>query len=141
MQEHPALTRDILCRVKHFHELAYIAGAHHEKLDGSGYPDRLRSEDLPLEARILAVADMYGALVEDRPYRKGFSHEQALGIMERDAPSKLDPDCFQALRSIAGPIGQSSPGVALPALAQPKRCPDRPRPEALDRKPSMSAAR
>jgi putative nucleotidyltransferase with HDIG domain len=85
MREHPALTCTILRRVKQFSELAYVAGAHHEKLDGSGYPDKLAAEDLSLEARILAVADMYGALVEDRPYRPGFSPEQAIDIIQREA--------------------------------------------------------
>jgi putative nucleotidyltransferase with HDIG domain len=101
MREHPALTAAILRRVKQFHELAYVAGAHHEKLDGSGYPNQVRAEDLSLEARILAVADIYGALTEDRPYRNGCTPEQALRIMGRDAAGKLDCDCFEALTSIA----------------------------------------
>jgi HD-GYP domain-containing protein (c-di-GMP phosphodiesterase class II) len=104
MKEHPGLTRAILDRVKQFRELAYVAGAHHEKLDGSGYPNNLHAEALPLEARILAVADMYGALIEDRPYRNGFCAEQALGIMQRDAGGKLDGDCFAALSSVARTI-------------------------------------
>ncbi|MGA2217213.1 MAG: HD domain-containing phosphohydrolase [Terracidiphilus sp.] len=97
MREHPALTSAILGRVKQFRELAHIAGAHHEKLDGSGYPNGLRGEALPLEARILTVADMYGAITEDRPYRKGFSPDQAMEILRREAPGKLDPDCVEAL--------------------------------------------
>ena len=70
--EHPALTRRSSAGVTQS-ELAFIAGAITEKLDGSGYPDNLRARDLPLEARILAVADVYGALTEDRPYRRGFA--------------------------------------------------------------------
>jgi HD-GYP domain-containing protein (c-di-GMP phosphodiesterase class II) len=101
MREHPSLTRAILSRVTQFQELAFIAGAHHEKLDGTGYPDNLRARDLPLEARILAVADVYGALTEDRPYRRGFAPEQALVMLSSDQPAKLDPDCFQALLSVA----------------------------------------
>ena len=97
MQEHSLLTRRILERIPQYRELAAIAGAHHEKLDGSGYPDRLQAKDLPIEARILAVADVYGALTEDRPYRAGFSQEQALNIMKLDAPDKLDGDCLDAL--------------------------------------------
>jgi putative nucleotidyltransferase with HDIG domain len=114
MREHPALTSAILRRVGQFHELAYIAGAHHEKLDGSGYPDRLRGEDLPLEARILAVADMYGALVEDRPYRKGFSADEAMAIMRRDAGVKLDGECFAALSSVADSVSQAAPTFVPP---------------------------
>jgi putative nucleotidyltransferase with HDIG domain len=97
MKEHPRLTREILLHMAPFQELATIAGAHHEKLDGTGYPDGLRGDKLCLEARILAVADIYGALTEDRPYRKGMSPEQALTIMAEDVPFKLDVDCYHAL--------------------------------------------
>lgn len=99
VQEHPRLTREILSRVRAFGELAMIAGAHHEKLDGTGYPDRLTADQLPLEARILAVADVYGALTEDRPYRAGLSLDEVVGIMCKDIPHKLDADCFEALMS------------------------------------------
>jgi len=97
VQEHPMLTRKILYRVRAFDGLAAIAGAHHEKLDGSGYPDRLTGKDIPLEARILAVADIHGALTENRPYRVGLSHEEATRIMEKDVPTKLDSSCYEAL--------------------------------------------
>jgi HD-GYP domain-containing protein (c-di-GMP phosphodiesterase class II) len=114
MREHPMLTRAILGRVKQFRELSYIAGTHHEKLDGSGYPDGLSGEELSLEARILAVSDVYGALVEDRPYRRGFEPEQALAMLARDVPAKLDADCLQAL----GLIAPSLPRAA----AEPQTC-------------------
>jgi putative nucleotidyltransferase with HDIG domain len=101
VQEHPKLTREILSRIGQFDEMAHIAGAHHEKLDGSGYPDHLPGNSLPLEARIIAVADVYGALTEDRPYRAGLPLQQVVEIMSKDIPHKLDPDCFDALmRSI-----------------------------------------
>lgn len=97
VEEHPGLTRSILSRIHSFGELATIAGAHHEKLDGSGYPDRLNAKDLPIEARMIAVADVYGALTEDRPYRRGLGVEQALEIMAREVPARLDADCYEAL--------------------------------------------
>jgi putative nucleotidyltransferase with HDIG domain len=101
MREHPALTSDILRRVKQFKELAQVAGAHHEKLDGSGYPDGLSGSQLSLEARVIAVADVFGALIEDRPYRAGFSPREALKIIKRDIPGKLDQECFEALCMVA----------------------------------------
>jgi len=101
VQEHPRLTREILSRIDTFRELAAIAGAHHERLDGTGYPDRLGAQQLPLEARVIAVADVYGAITEDRPYRPGMSHEQAMEIMFREIPYKLDPNCCEALMAIA----------------------------------------
>lgn len=97
VQEHPHLTQKILSRITTFQELAQIAGAHHEKLDGSGYPHRRTARQLPVEARIIAVADVYGALTEDRPYRSGLTHDDALALLFRDAPHKLDPDCCEAL--------------------------------------------
>lgn len=97
VQEHPHLTQEILSRITSFRELAQIAGAHHEKLDGSGYPRRLTASQLPLEARIIAVADVYGALTEDRPYRSGLTHDDALALLFGDAPHKLDQDCCEAL--------------------------------------------
>jgi putative nucleotidyltransferase with HDIG domain len=118
MREHPALTGSILRRVKQFRELASIAGAHHEKLDGSGYPDGLSAEDLSLETRILTVSDIYGALIEDRPYRPGYSHEQAIEIMMREGPGKLDADCFAALPRAAEALRQKA---SVPA--QPTRMP------------------
>lgn len=97
VREHPRLTREILSRIGPFGELAIVAGAHHERLDGTGYPDRLSAEDLSLESRIIAVADVYGALTEDRPYRPGLPHEQAVAIMAGEIPRRLDPDCCAAL--------------------------------------------
>ncbi len=100
VQEHPRLTREILSRVGSFAELAFVAGAHHERLDGSGYPQRLTARVLSIEARIIAVADVYGALTEDRPYRQGMPHEEAAILMRREVPDHLDPDCCEALFAI-----------------------------------------
>lgn len=130
MREHPGLTASILRRVTQFRELASIAGAHHEKLDGSGYPHGLCAKDLPLEARILTVADIYTALIEDRPYRAGFSYEQAIDIMTREGSGKLDADCFAALPKAAEALSQKvsfSAQVPLvsPILAYASRVPDR----------------
>jgi putative nucleotidyltransferase with HDIG domain len=97
IKEHPALTQSILERVSAFRDLAVIAGQHHEKLDGTGYPHRLLAENLTLESRIIAVADIYGALSENRPYREGLPLDTIVSIMSKDIPYKLDPECFEAL--------------------------------------------
>jgi len=94
--EHPRLTREILARIKPFQEMAVIAGAHHERLDGSGYPEHLCEDDLPLEARVIAVADFYRALTEDRPYRNGMAHDAAIVILRAQAAA-LDERCINAL--------------------------------------------
>ena len=102
VREHPGQTREILGRISAFRELATIAGEHHEKLDGSGYPDRRLGRELCLESRIIAVADIYGALAEARSYRPGLDLDQIVAIMKKDVPEKLDEDCFESLlRGIA----------------------------------------
>jgi putative two-component system response regulator len=58
---------------------------HHEKLDGSGYPEGLKGNDISVAARIMAIADIYDALISDRPYKKGMSHQQAMSILSREA--------------------------------------------------------
>lgn len=99
VREHPRLSQQILARISSFATIATIAGRHHEKLDGSGYPDGLKADQLTLEDRIVAMADLYGALSEDRPYRSGLKHEEILEILSKDVPQKLDPVCFEALQA------------------------------------------
>ena len=74
-----------------------MAGAHHERLDGSGYPERLTGAALSLEARLLAVADVFSALTEERPYRKTMPLDKAISLMQEQVPRKLDARCFEAL--------------------------------------------
>ncbi len=98
VHQHPGMTRSILERVGPFREMAIIAGEHHEKLDGSGYPNHLLAPELSLESRIIAVADVYGALSEERPYRAGLGLDEIVSIMTKMVPDKLDADCFEALK-------------------------------------------
>lgn len=73
-----------------------IAGAHHERWDGTGYPHGLSGESIPLEARIMALADMYDALVTERPYKNGWSHEDAIKEIVGKKGSHLDPAVVEA---------------------------------------------
>jgi HD-GYP domain-containing protein (c-di-GMP phosphodiesterase class II) len=70
---------------------------HHERLDGSGYPYGLKAEAIPIEARIVAVADTYDALTSDRPYRKAASHIEAKRVLHEEAGIRLDPNAVAAL--------------------------------------------
>jgi HD-GYP domain-containing protein (c-di-GMP phosphodiesterase class II) len=97
VREHPLLTHQILGRVELFSELATVAGQHHEKLDGSGYPHGLTGADLSRESRLVAVADVYSALAEDRPYRPGLALGEIRTLMDKDAGTKLDGACYDAL--------------------------------------------
>jgi HD-GYP domain-containing protein (c-di-GMP phosphodiesterase class II) len=97
MRRHPELTARILERVTAFRDLADVASAHHERLDGRGYHRGLGAEQLSTAARILAVADVCEALSADRPYRAAMDREQMLAIMRKDAGEGLCQACFEAL--------------------------------------------
>jgi putative nucleotidyltransferase with HDIG domain len=97
MKQHTVHSETILNRIAAFRQLAPIASAHHEKLDGSGYPKGLKGREITLESRILAVADIFDALTADRPYRKAMPVNEALSIIEREVGTALDHSCFQAL--------------------------------------------
>ncbi len=96
---HPKISGSILERVSAFRELATLAAEHHERLDGSGYPYGLKAEHLSIESRLIAMADCYSAMAENRPYRPGLEAPEILAEIGRDVPTKLDPVCFAALKS------------------------------------------
>jgi putative nucleotidyltransferase with HDIG domain len=77
-------------------ELTRIVRHHHERLDGAGYPDRLRGEEIPLGARIIAVADTFDAITSARPYRDAAPHQKAIDILRKEAGSQLDPDAVRS---------------------------------------------
>ena len=68
-----------------------IAGGHHEKWDGTGYPRGLAGEDIPLEARVMSLADMYDALLSERPYKKAWTHEEAVTEIISRRDTQFDP--------------------------------------------------
>ena len=77
--------------------LRHIAESHHEAMDGSGYPHGLRDTEIPLEARIVAVADVFDALTSQRPYKPSWSDEEAFAWLRKLSRSKFDADCVDAL--------------------------------------------
>ncbi len=116
VKTHPGLSSQILSRVAAFSEIAVLAGEHHEKLDGSGYPNRLEAKQLSVESRILAVADIYAALSEHRPYRESLPAAKIRSIMDRDIPAKLDPEVYSALCSVMDHLTSAPIPVPEPTL-------------------------
>lgn len=98
MQMHAAYSETILSRINAFADLAAIAGAHHERLDGKGYPHGLKGSQIALETRIITVSDIFDALTADRPYRAAMPVSQAIALMADMVGPAIDADCFAALR-------------------------------------------
>jgi HD-GYP domain-containing protein (c-di-GMP phosphodiesterase class II) len=86
-----------LSDIQHIDLLRNIAGYHHEAVNGTGYPDGKKGEEIPLEARIVAVADVFDALTSKRPYKEAWSNEKAIETLNKLAGEKLDQDCVAAL--------------------------------------------
>jgi len=80
----------------------YIAGTHHEKWDGSGYPTGLVGKGIPLEGRLMAIADVYDALISERPYKKAFTHEEACQIILDGSGTHFDPALVEVFKSVEG---------------------------------------
>jgi HD-GYP domain-containing protein (c-di-GMP phosphodiesterase class II) len=100
VKEHPYLTYIILNRLKGFEKIRDAAGFHHKRLDGSGYPFKLKGEEIPLHARIMAVADVFSALREKRPFRPVLELGEIIKIMEKEAEEgKLDLEIVSPLIS------------------------------------------
>lgn len=85
MNQHPVLGENICAPLKSLRSVLPVIRHHHERMDGSGYPDGLRAPHIPLKARILQIADIYDALTTDRPYRHAISCEEALQVLSREA--------------------------------------------------------
>jgi HD-GYP domain-containing protein (c-di-GMP phosphodiesterase class II) len=98
VRRHPYFTQRVLEKIASFGELSKVAGAHHERLDGSGYHCRLNGAQLSLPARILAVADVYDALSAQRPYRDALPRDRVLSIIGGDVPHALCPLSFEGLQ-------------------------------------------
>ncbi|WP_198137592.1 HD-GYP domain-containing protein [Terriglobus sp. TAA 43] len=100
VREHPKHSYDLLRKVRGFESIARITRDHHERLDGSGYPQGLTAENIDLCARILSVADVYDAVRSPRAYRDQLEPELVLQIMEKLTPHQLDAECVAALKRI-----------------------------------------
>jgi len=96
LQQHPIIGVRILEPIRFLGGVREIIGQHHERFDGTGYPHRIKGEDMQLEARILAVADTFDAMTSDRPYRKALSHETTIREIADHAGTQFDPEVVEA---------------------------------------------
>jgi HD-GYP domain-containing protein (c-di-GMP phosphodiesterase class II) len=100
MQEHSAIGEHILMRVDSYADIAKIVRFHHERIDGEGYPDGLRGDDIPLLSRIIAVADAYNAMTSDRPYRDAMPSRVARHRLAQAVESQFDTAVVAAFEAI-----------------------------------------
>jgi HD-GYP domain-containing protein (c-di-GMP phosphodiesterase class II) len=101
MKTHVDHGLEIMQRSEWLADAADVIGAHHEKFDGSGYPNRLRGEQIPIAARIFAIADVFDALTSRRPYKEPFSFEESMHILEKGRGTHFDPALLDLFASLA----------------------------------------
>lgn len=100
IKKHPQIAADILRPIQFLHPIIPYIQYHHERWDGNGYPTGLQGEEIPVGARIIALADVYQALISDRPYRKAFSRSGALKIIKQASGTQFDPSVVSAFLKI-----------------------------------------
>jgi HD-GYP domain-containing protein (c-di-GMP phosphodiesterase class II) len=104
MKMHPIFSAMMLYPVYPLRHLCPVVRGHHEKWDGKGYPDGLSGESIPVAARIIAIADVFDALISDRPYKKGMKWEKAKKIMVEGRGTHFDPDLLDLFLEQMTPI-------------------------------------
>ena len=106
MKQHPVIGAEkVLMPNPSLRDLIPIVKYHHERIDGKGYPEGLKNGDIPLAAKIVAIADTYHALISDRPYRRGMNIEKAISILEEGAGTQWDGDLVRTFIQIAPSLG------------------------------------
>jgi putative nucleotidyltransferase with HDIG domain len=100
-------------------EVRALVGEHHERIDGAGYPYGLAGERLAIGPRILAVCDVYDALVSDRVYREAWTSERALALLREQAGTAFDPTCVESLARVVAPVAATAPAAAATVRSAP----------------------
>ena len=102
IKKHPQIAVDILRPIQFLHDLIPFIYYHHERWDGRGYPAGLKKEEIPLGARIIAIADVYQALISDRPYRKAYPKREVMHIIRKEKGAQFDPKIVDVFVNILG---------------------------------------
>jgi putative nucleotidyltransferase with HDIG domain len=123
MKIHPAVGAEILERVRFPYPVAPMVRSHHECWDGSGYPDGLKGEEIPLGARILAVVDCFEALAPDRQYRRAYPLRQALEMVRLQGGTRFDPQVVDVLTSHYAEFEQLARATPVMRLSAASRVP------------------
>ena len=111
VEQHPVIGERILAAAPALANVARLVRSSHEWMDGTGYPDRLAGEDIPLGARLVAVCDAYDAMVSDRPYRRAMDAEAALAELERSAGFQFEADIVVLVREAIPETQGRVPGL------------------------------
>lgn len=98
IEGHTLTGRNILGQITLLAQVGHLAAAHHERLDGTGYPLRLSGDQISMDVRILSCADIYDALAAERPYKPAFAPDKVRAIMDAMVGVAIDPQCYDALR-------------------------------------------
>jgi HD-GYP domain-containing protein (c-di-GMP phosphodiesterase class II) len=132
MQEHSTIGERILAKVDDYFEIANVVRSHHERVDGEGYPDGLRADEIPLLARIIAVADAYNAMTSDRPYRDAMPSRVARLRLAQAVESQFDTSVVAAFEAILTSANAEYRSGTSPEFNHP--------PGAAEEPPSVAAA-
>ncbi|MEX0776509.1 MAG: HD domain-containing phosphohydrolase [Phycisphaeraceae bacterium] len=119
MQRHAEIGSRIVGRLPSLRRAADLVLCHHERFDGAGYPRGLKGPDIPLPARVFAVADVYDALTNDRPYRAALPHREALAMIRQETGRAFDPVVVSAFVAAVLEAGSSTPVPTLAMEARP----------------------
>lgn len=114
MSIHPVRSSQMIDEIPHLERASKWVRHHHEYLDGSGYPDHLSGDNIPVGARIILVADAYDAMTSDRPYRKSIGYERATNELKKYAGRQFDPEMVAALLDAVGENGEHLTSGGIP---------------------------
>ena len=115
VKQHAVIGADLLGEVAFPGPLSSLVRHHHENWDGSGYPDGRSSGDIPIGARILAIADCYDALTSNRPYRRALSHDSAVAMIHERRGTMFDPEMTDCFLQVVWQLRPASPATYRPA--------------------------